>query len=268
VPEGTTRVCKDGVDEQGSKCNCKDISGCVSCTIALRGDIRTEVCLACEAGRFSVAGKCPKTMRCQGGKLEGNDTPCSCGAKTCHACTVSQDESTPPRCLTCKKSTYYHEGQCLDSCPEGLAHVGKLTSQYGRSCQSAHTCVKGVVTTEGHPRQGKSCRCHSRDCLDCEFHADTAGVNASCTRCTNKLFHQEGECVEACPSHLTHHGLKKAGRSCVAPFSCSVADQKAGACHCHKTCKGCVWEAANTPKVHSCAACRSKKKQPGADGHC
>jgi len=167
---------------------------------------------------------------------------------------VAATTDEAPQCLTCRNSRYFHEGACLDACPAGLAHVGKLASKFGRTCEAPHACVRGMVATEGHVRKGKKCKCHSSSCLDCDFAADAADISASCTRCTNKLFHQAGDCVEACPADLTHHGLKKTGRTCVAPFSCSAADLKAGVCQCHKRCKkmGCAWEAANAPKEHTC----------------
>jgi len=265
----TTVTCTAGRDAAGRKCDCKDISGCRACTITKSGDKRVETCVECEADRFSVNGKCPKTQVCKREKLEGSGAPCKCrGTKSCRACVVTTDDTLPSRCTACKRDMFFHEGTCVETCPEGLAHVGKHSSSYGRSCQQPHACVKGKVATLGHPRFGKKCRCHSSDCLDCHFHAHSSGIKGTCSRCTNKLFHHEGECKSECPAHLTHHGLKKHGRACLEPFTCSFEDAKAGKCFCHKTCRGCHWKAGNEAKQHACQACSRKKLQPDAEGKC
>lgn len=248
-----TRMCKEGVDQEGRKCRCKS-SGCASCVITTVGEERTESCKACEEGRHTVEGRCPSVLECKGGQFTLTGEECSCGNKHCHRCMVDASGKARAECLTCRNRRFKHNGECLVSCPEGMAHVGRVSSKFGRTCSSPFKCEKGTVRTAGHEREGKNCKCHSAKCQDCHFYSHQTEINAECTTCNNKLFHHEGECKAECPEGMTHHGVKAKGRSCRDAFKCSYEAQAAGKCQCHKSCKkrGCVWEANNAPKEHTC----------------
>lgn len=251
-----TVECTDGTLADGSKCNCKPVSGCASCV--KKGDEVT--CKACDAGRFFVDGKCPNRVECKGGNTPSGQS-CKCQSGKCHRCTVTV-AGEPSACEICKKSTYLHEGECLDTCPDGLAHIPKGSSQYGRTCQPALTCLKNKIVTPDHPRQGKACRCDDKNCVHCSFGVSANGPVSKCMGCTNKLYLIEGECKDSCPADLTHHGMKKAGRACLTPFDCTATLKAAGDCQCHKTCTACLWEAGNAPRAHVCTSCKKKSKVP------
>ena len=249
-------MCTDERLPTGGKCSCKVISGCSSCL--KKGDDVT--CQACEPGRFSIDGKCPARVECKGGKTAaGNE--CKCQSGTCHRCTVTT-LGEPSECAICKRFTFNHEGACLATCPVGTAHINRGSSQYGGTCQPAFTCFKGKIVTVGHPREGKACRCESKNCIHCSFGISTEGVDTKCLACTNKLYFHEGECKTACPADLTHSGLRARGRQCIEAFDCDAVMQAAGKCQCDKRCAECSWEAGNVAKAHVCTKCKRAKKAP------
>ena len=218
-----------------------------------------ETCLQCnESNRFPVNGKCRTKVYCRRGFVDNVDegdppVPCKCKISDCHRCLIEGGQDGNIQCLRCKNSKLLASGICVDStsCPEGQVPAG--AGSFGRSCENPFECLKGRKNS----LTGASCKCQvSSKCFACAY--DEAGHK--CTRCKASTFLHNGECVDSCPSELTHAGIGNYGRTCEAAFECkSYKNSITGAkCKCpsHKKCHTCEFRAGNAPREAVCTRCK------------
>lgn len=264
--------CVAGMDETGKPCSCSTLNRCADCIVTAGKN--QGVCTACTSD-FLVKGRCSNKATCTGEAVENSDIAetCSCSdnaggsGRHCRSCTVYAD-GTAATCLSCRNGKYFHNGACEGECPTNLAQVHIGSSAHKRACHAPLTCHKGKVSTRGHEREGKACRCvESKVCQTCEFGLDRSIVpGTQCTRCKKKKFLHKGQCLEACPADLAHHGLRKYGRECATPFSCVKRKHAVtgAACQCPGKCHSCDLEAGNQAGAAKCTRCYSRSSLHGS----
>jgi len=252
--------CLNGTSEElgpGRACSCPE-PACSSCSLTADG----AVCEVCDATRFLADGSCVKNIMCRGTKVlrKGVVVPGKCSCKSvhrqCQQCTISKDGTSDTyACLGCRM-TFFHQGQCTDTCPTGMAEYG-MHSDFGRMCLQPFLCMGRKVRDGPADRNGRKCRCPDKNCHVCPFAGDGASrQGAVCEKCRAKQYLHEGRCVAECPAGegLVPFGSKQYGRQCRQPFTCTRGkDDQGEACECPARCDTCRWNQEGAAVCTECA---------------
>ena len=217
-----------------------------------------ETCLQCdESSRFPVNGKCRTKVYCKRNRVDGlgADEPevsCSCGIKDCFRCLIEGGQNGNIQCLRCKNGKYLSNGVCVEGTNCAADTVPSGAGSYGRSCAAPYSCRKGRSSTDNKP-----CKCEAPSrCFSCAW----GEAGHACTKCKAGTYLHNGECVESCPSELTHNGLGSYGRTCENAYICTAyKNEVTGArCKCpnHKDCHSCTYSAGNAPRTATCIKCK------------
>uniref|UniRef100_A0A8C1C520 Fraser extracellular matrix complex subunit 1 n=1 Tax=Cyprinus carpio carpio TaxID=630221 RepID=A0A8C1C520_CYPCA len=202
-------------------------------------------CMTCPPEHALHQGKC--VPQCPPQYYKEDHGRC----QACHSSCASCSGPAVSHCTSCSKSLILNQGQCVESCGEGLFSRGGHCHRCHASCRlcvgpDSSDCMQCVKHEEvlqpqnGHVSHG-SCMsaCRPQHYLDAdqtcrECHISCSGCSGgslqNCTSCIRpSVFHQE-QCLDKCP-----HGFHVQDRTCQA---------------CHPSCKEC-----KGPSQADCSAC-------------
>lgn len=244
-----------------------------------------QQCKSCSEGRLLAKGKvdgvyfgkCVGQLNCKkrevlSGSLSGK--PCKCLDKHCHYCQRGPNGDV---CKRCRDNKYLLNGECVDSCPEGMTHSG--TGGWGRVCAEPFTCkggrVIGAATSTGCKcaKMGKDGMPSGRaPCHICEFEADQYGQK--CTRCNGGTYLNKdtNTCDEDCGDQegILSYRVGLYGGECRTPFTCTgKKDEQGNKCKCpnevgKNDCEVCEWRLDDV----SCLRCTNNRYLNKKTGKC
>ncbi|CAM4540352.1 unnamed protein product [Leuciscus chuanchicus] len=205
-------------------------------------------CMSCPPEHALHRGKCVPQCPPQYYK----DDHGSCQA--CHSSCASCSGPAVSHCTSCSKSLILNQGQCVESCGEGLFSREGHCHRCHVSCRvcvgpDSSDCLQCVKQEEvlqpqnGHVSHGSctsTCRPQhyldtDQTCRECHTLCSgcTGGSFQNCTSCVRpSILHQE-QCLDKCS-----HGFHVQDHSCQA---------------CHPSCKECTG-----PSQADCSACPAK----------
>uniref|UniRef100_A0A8C1KDS0 Fraser extracellular matrix complex subunit 1 n=1 Tax=Cyprinus carpio TaxID=7962 RepID=A0A8C1KDS0_CYPCA len=202
-------------------------------------------CMTCPPEHALHQGKC--VPQCPPQYYKEDHGRC----QACHSSCASCSGPAVSHCTSCSKSLILNQGQCVESCGEGLFSRGGHCHRCHASCRlcvgpDSSDCMQCVKHEEvlqpqnGHVSHG-SCMsaCRPQHYLDAdqtcrECHISCSGCSGgsfqNCTSCIRPSVFHQGQCLDKCP-----HGFHVQDRTCQA---------------CHPSCKEC-----KGPSQADCSAC-------------
>ena len=216
--------------QTGSSCRCLE-AHCHYCNRVAAGD----TCRVCRDGWYLMDGACLETcpanrassgvnlfkrrclepFTCRSNRIEGQDVPygCRCANEdntaiaSCQICEFRVGEFGQ-HCLRCNGGTFLHNNRCYWDCFDAEGLVEYAPGNYGRECREPFTCTARL------DEDNRACRCPrsvGKDgCAVCDFTFE----GATCSRCTNGKYLQNGVCVDACSGGAVGIGSSRDGREC------------------------------------------------------
>ncbi|XP_051540724.1 extracellular matrix organizing protein FRAS1-like [Myxocyprinus asiaticus] len=202
-------------------------------------------CMSCPPEHALHHGKC--IPQCPPQHYKDNHGRC----QACHSSCASCSGPSVSQCTTCSRSLILNQGQCMESCGEGLFSRNGQCHRCHASCRAcvgpdSSDCLRCVKQEEvlqpqsGHVSHGScmsacrpqhhldtdhTCReCHI-SCSDC-----TGGSFQNCTSCVQPNVLHQGQCLNKCP-----HGFHAQDSTCQS---------------CNPSCKECTG-----PSQADCHAC-------------
>ncbi|XP_042580368.1 extracellular matrix organizing protein FRAS1-like [Cyprinus carpio] len=202
-------------------------------------------CMSCPPEHALHQGKC--VLQCPPQYYKNDHGRC----QACHSSCASCSGPAVSHCTSCSKSLILNQGQCVESCGEGLFSRGGHCHRCHSLCRvcvgpdssDCMQCVKQeevLLPKNGHVSHGtcmSTCRPQhyldaDRTCRECHISCSgcTGGSLQNCTSCLRPSVLHQGQCLDKCP-----YGFHVQDRTCQA---------------CHPSCKECTG-----PSQADCSAC-------------
>ncbi|GFS78582.1 furin-like protease 2 [Nephila pilipes] len=162
----------------------------------------------------------------------------NCAGESCGACNIYCDQCSGPNiqdCVYCDSRYVWHEGSCLEQCPDGYFNSENdciPCEEHCSKCKNTKNCLSckdGFVLHSG--RCYHSCPAGyydngKKECDSChrECHHCTGGSSSNCTSCPVGNFLVHNNCEPQCPSGFFFNMNAE-------EYHCSP---------CYSTCKTCL----------------------------